>query len=336
MKMQLIHTFPGDKNFELFESLPALIYAADSLRLQQGDAINREFLESCIVLLQGEKPIARAAVYNNPGLFYEEMKAAAVGNYECIDDPIAAKMLLGEVRLVCRKMGAAYLIGPMNGSTWDNYRFSSHHQHPNFLLEPYHQLYYNQQFTTCGFEEIANYNSSIDTNIICDHAETLKREAFFIEQGICFRTIDMDNYELELKKLYPFISNAFSSNFLYSPISWESFREKYLAAAKIIKPEYVMLAEDSEGQLLSLIFCYEDLYNRKEKSLVIKTIARDANPKWAGLGGVLGNRLMRAVQKAGFESVVHAFMIQDATSLDLSQKYLGTFYKNYKLYGQKL
>jgi len=334
--MQLIHTFPEDKNFELFNAVPTALYAPDSLRLQQQDSLNLAFLESCCVLLQNEKPIGRAAVYNNPSLFYDGMKAAAVGNYECIEDPTAAKMLLAEIMQESKKMGAAYLIGPMNGSTWDNYRFSSHHQYPNFLLEPYHHLYYNQQFINAGFEELASYNTSIDRNVICDHPEILKREAFFIAQDIRFRTIDLENYELELKKLYPFISNAFSSNFLYSPISWESFQEKYTAAAKIINPEYVMLAEDSDGQVLSLIFCYEDLYNRSEKSLVVKTIARDANPKWMGLGGVLANRLMRAVKKANFESVVHAFMIQDATSLDLSQKYLGTFYKNYKLYGQKL
>src|ERR1700739_1381121 len=147
----------------------------------------------------------------------------------------------------------------MNGSTWDNYRFSVHHNHLNFLLEPYHHLYYNDLFTGNGFEPIARYSSSIDTKMDLDHPQVLKREAELLNAGIKIRDINMSRYENELSLLYPFISDAFKNNFLYTPISWETFRERYIEAGQIICPGYTLIATDKEERVAGFIFSYPDL-----------------------------------------------------------------------------
>ncbi|WP_114784118.1 hypothetical protein [Botryobacter ruber] len=334
--MHILHTTPGDANFYLFEELPKRLYPADSLRHTQSDNLNQEFLDTCFVLTVDGEPKARAALYRNPNLVYEGKQAACVGNYECVEEEEVAEAMLNYVAGKAMEAGAAYLLGPMNGSTWDNYRFSSHHSHANFLLEPYHHLYYNQQFAATGFSPVARYTSSLDTDVVCDHPAIVKREAELMAAGVTFRPIHMADYEGELARLYPFITGAFKSNFLYTPISWESFRKKYLEAARIITPDHVLLAEDPERNIIGLIFCYDDLYNTSEKSLVVKTLARHESKEWAGLGQVLGNQIMRAAKAKSYRSLIHAFTIATGASTVTSKTFHGNVYKSYTLYGKEL
>ncbi len=334
-ELKIIKTKPGHADFHLFENLPKRLYPADSIRQRQSETINKEFLKDCYVLLKNGEPEARAALYNNP-FTCNELKTAALGNYESTADKEVSEKLLRFAIDEAKKSGAEFLIGPMNGSTWDSYRFSIHHDTSNFLLEPFHHLYYNGQFLFSGFLPISKYTSSIDKEIHFDHPEVLKLDKQFADAGVTIRNINMNDYEGELKKLYPFITEAFKTNFLYTPISWETFRSKYLEAAKIINPEYVLLAEDAECNVIGFIFCYDDLFNTNEKSLVIKTIARDKSKQWAGLGHVLANRVIRLVKSKGYKSIIHAFMIEQATSTAISKDFLGTVYKNYVLYGLKL
>lgn len=349
--MEWITTLPGKAGFEHFEAVPEHLYPAGSLRLQQKDGMNRAFLSACLVAVQDGLPVGRLAVYLNPNLLLDGKKTAAIGNYECIDDAGTAQELLAAGLQKAREAGAEYVIGPMNGSTWDNYRFSLHHDHPNFLLEPYHHLYYNEQFTAAGFEAISNYTSRLDPTMQCNDPGVLQRERELLEQGVIIRSIGMNRFEDELKCLYPFISKAFQTNFLYSAIDWETFRDKYLEAAPIIDPRYVLIAEDATGMPIGFVFAYLNVYNQvimrnahsakrnqspPEKQLVVKTIARSIDRRWSGLGHVLGNKVISAGKEQGCTSVIHAFMIEEGTSTGISRNFKGNNYKNYRLYGREL
>jgi hypothetical protein len=301
------------------------------------------------------KPVARLAVYANPNLRYNDLKTVTFGNYECIADTQAAQQLFEAAIAVARETGAEYVIGPMNGSTWDNYRFSAHHDHPNFLLEPYHHLHYNDQFATAGLDIISRYTSQLDQTMQCNDPAVVQRGRELEERGVVIRSIDMADFEGELRRLYPFISEAFQTNFLYSPIEWEAFRNKYLEAAPIIDPRYVLIAEDAARNPIGFIFAYRNLYDRvtvrdhslenercspegfvSVAQLVIKTVARSFDRRWSGLGHVLGNTVIAAAKAQGFTSVIHAFMIEAGTSTGVSQNFKGNSYKNYRLYGRSI
>ncbi len=334
--MKLIETKPGDAYFSLFEELPRRLYAADSPRHRQTDSLSEEYLYTCLVLTQHAEPVARVAIYQNPHLTYQGMPAACIGNYECIADPLVAATLLTQAIQQVRMRGIGFLIGPMNGSTWNSYRFSMHHQHPNFLLEPYHHLYYNDQFLAAGFVPISTYTSSLDRDIPLGSPQVLENDARFQKLGVQIRPLDTHRYEAELRHLFPLLSIAFNNNFLFTPTSWEAFHARYLAATPLIHPDYVHIADDKDGQAVGLIFCYRDQYNTHEKSLVVKTIARHPDPKWTGLGHVLGNRITQQARQDGYQSLIHAFMINQGHATTISRNFQGTVYKNYTLYGQKL
>lgn len=332
--MKIIQTLPGDSHFKLFEELPSLIYTERSIAYKQADMINTTLLEQCFVLEEKGIPLSRVALYSNPDLHYQGMKTACLGNYEALENPAAASMILDYVSAFAKQSGVQYLIGPMNGSTWDSYRFSTHHQHPNFLSEPYHPLYYNEHFLHSGFEIIAHYSSSLDTELPFDQAPLVQREQELIREGVCFRMINLEAFDEELERIHAFNTTAFKNNFLYTPISKEAFLLKYNETKKIIDPQYVILAEDAQQNLIGYFFCFQDLFNTSEKSLIVKTIARHPDKRWRGLGHVIGNRIYRAAVADGYTSAIHAFMYQEGTSNGISTNFSGRIYKNYALYGK--
>lgn len=334
--MNCIQTIPGDSNFEKFTQFPLDLYIQHPQRKNHPERIAEHHLHhACIVENQG-KVLARAAIYVNPQLTYQGYTSCCVGHYECVEDDFVASFFWKELFNQIQAMNVEYIIGPMNGSTWEDYRFSLSHEHPNFLLEPYHFIYYNQQWKNAGFTEISSYYSSLDQDMPCDWDEILQLEQDFEKRGVFVRSIDVNNYESELKKLYPLVLQGFQRNFLYTPIPWEAFYEKYTSAKSLIDPGFVYIAETTEGQAVGFIFSYRDLLDTTKKSLIVKTIARNPDKAYAGLGHVIGNKIIREANVRKFDTSKHVFLIEQATSKDLSANFMAKPYKKYALYGKKI
>lgn len=215
---KIIHTLPGSDTFSLFDEILKEIYPAEVLPMKQLEGINQQFLQQAYIIAKNDKPLGRCCLYSNPHLIYNNYKTACIGNFECINDQQASSELLNYVSSHAKKLGFEYLIGPMNGSTWDTYRLSITNHTPNFFLEPYYPAYYQDLFSNNGFEKIARYVSNIDRDDVLNDQRIMEVEKRFIEQGVQFRNIDLNHYEVELDKLYDFCMLSFKSNFLFTPI----------------------------------------------------------------------------------------------------------------------
>lgn len=335
--IKIINTCPTSNEFQEIIDFGKKIYDANAIRQQQSESWNKNFLHTCLVAVENDDIKARLMIYNNPNLSYKHQKIITIGNYEAIDNQEVANKILNKATKIAQSLGATLLLGSMNGSTWDSYRFSTSHANPPFFLEPHHHLYYNNHFTENGFTPFANYFSSKDTTLQFDHhPSVLEREKAFLEQGVTFRNVDLANFEIELEKLYDFNALAFQTNFLYSPISKEDFLEKYRATKQVINPNFVRIAEDAAKNIVGYIFGIQDFYNKKEKSLVLKTIARHPAKKWAGMGHVIGNQIYRKAVAEGFQSVIHAFMYDEGYSTTITKNFFGERFKNYILYGKNI
>ncbi len=334
--MKIIKTNPSDADFHLFENLANVLYEANSVRHKQSDSLNLEYLSACYILTINDLVVLRLAIYDNPYFYYESKKVICIGNYEAFEDAEIATIMINHAKSEAKKLGAEYIIGPMNGSTWDAYRFSVSHDAPPFLMENYHHLYYNQHFTDNGFGVIGGYFSSKDTTLLYDAVPVLEREAALIADGVTFRNVELEHFDAELERLFDFNEMAFKTNFLYTPISKTAFLSKYKDTKRIINPDFVILAEDADKNLLGYFFCIQDFYNTNEKSLILKTIARHPDPRWRGLGHVIGNLIYRKAVEQGFTSIIHAFMYDEGYSTTISKNFSGNRYKYYHLYGQEI
>ncbi|MEO6638682.1 MAG: hypothetical protein ABIN25_10410 [Ginsengibacter sp.] len=334
--LDIIKLQPGDENFYMFENFAREIYDKEGQAFGVSQPFDKEHLEACFILILDKKVKCRCALYTNPHLNYKGQKSACIGSYESEANKDIASALLHYVSAEAKKTGAFFLIGPMNGSTWNDYRFSSNNNHPPFFMEPSHHLYYNEQFLENGFKVIGKYFSSIETDLKFDNPYVAERQNQFIQSGVSFRNIDITKFEEELEKIFLFNAIAFKSNFLYTPISKTTFIKKYEQTRKLINPEFVIIAEDDKENVIGYIFCVDDFYNKKEKSLIVKTVARHPGKKWSGIGHVLGKMIFEKAMENKYKSIIHSFMYEEGTSTVMSKNFSGNIYKNYVLYGKEL
>lgn len=334
--MNIIETAPGQPGFHLFSDLPLAIYPPDSPRFKTSQSIPLDFFRAFYVLTDNGKAVARACVYDNPSLKYNGDHAFMIGHYECGDQACYASELLVHIVSTVKSWGGKYLIGPMNGSTWESYRFQTSDENPLFFTENPHHLYYNTHFLDAGFEPIAHYYSNIDRLMHFDNPEMLIREREMREKGIIIRPIDLSDFEAEVERIYTFNALAFRTNFLFTPISKEAFVKKYVPFKAYMNPELTLLAEDASGNLVGYFFCLHDYFNLESKSLIVKTLARHPDPEWRGLGHVIGNMVYRKAVAMGYTSAIHSFIYEQGTSTKLSENFSGTRYRDYALYGKNI
>lgn len=336
MAFQLLKTLPGDASFHWFESLTERLYPAEILRLKSAEGINHRLLKSAYVLLQDGAAVARCCLYDNPDLSYQKNKACCIGNFESINDSNCSNELFRAVIADAKAGASEYIIGPMNGSTWDMYRLGITSGQNNFFLEPFYQDYYAGLFAAAGFEPIAHYLSNRDDGKDLHRERIRELEKRFIEKGMTFRNIDLEAYEAELEKLYAFCMEAFRNNFLFTPLPKEDFIAKYLKLKSYIDPQYVIIAEDEKRNMAGFIFCLENVYDTTQKGMIIKTIAKHPSVRYGGIGNILASRLKQRAVENGYQYMIHAFMIENNASKGLSQHFSGRAWKEYELYGKHI
>lgn len=333
---QLLKTMPGDTQYTLFQGLPIKLYEKTSPRFQLGNDPVLKHLEGCYVLLENKEPLGRVAFYENPGLRYKGLPAACIGSYECVQDNEASNALLDFTKELAKSKSYSWLIGPMEGSTWNNYRFSLHNNAPNFFMEPYHHIYYNIQFEQAGFEKIAHYISNLDHTLHYQEDTLQKFEKHYTAQGAVLRNLHMDDLESELKKIAELSLLGFAENLLYTPIAIEDFVAKYSKLGQFFDPRLIKIAENEQGEMQAFIFGVKDFLDTTGKTLIIKTLMRRQSSPYRGIGSYLAGKLVQTAKELGYKKVIHALMIKGNASVVASKKYEVEEYKSYALYGLQL
>ena len=331
--IKIIQTMPGDDSFVHFKTVPSQIYNRKELDFFQLHQLEKEFLKVCLVVLDNETPKARVGIYFNPYLKSDGKVVAALGAYECVDKEKYWKLILKESIQVCKENGASLIIGPMSGSTWNDYRFMDNvnAQEDVFFGEAYNSLAYPSHFRALGFKRAASFYSFIDKNPEFRGIAVEESKLSFENKGIKFRPIDIKVYRSELKKIHKFCNEAFSDNFLFSPITQEQFLDKYIPLQKILDPRFVFLAEHN-NELIGVVLCFHDYYSETKKRLVIKTLARKKEKQYSGIGKMLSHMAVKNAREHGYEYIIHALMHGDNFSLHLSKNSMGKEFKNYSLF----
>ena len=296
--------------------------------LQCNETIAEKFDKGFVLFLDDE-PAAMACVIYNSGLLFEDKKTACIAFYECTENQELSFILLQAISDYCKLQGFEHIIGPLNSSTWNSYRFATETITDSFLSESFHKGYYTNQFKQFGFKTIAEYITRIDTKLVLPKASTV------LNENISFRNLEIENFEMEMRKVFSFCKEIFRNNFLYTPISEEAFLKKYNAIKSIINPEFVLIAEH-EGEIVGLILALHDLYCHNEKRLIIKTLARKSGVKYVGLAQELTSRLLNIASKYDYKSILHAFMHERNASTNVSKKFSGQPFRTYKLFQKEL
>ena len=309
-QIEIITLLPEDDNFQLFTDTPASIHPYYRYQLAEKNQINFEFLHKCLVLRDEGKAVGRLAIYINPNVKPDGVLSAGIGNYECIHNEKVSALMLSKAEEIIREAGITQMIGPFNGSIWDDYRFSEYHKNEGFFMEPYHPIYYKEQFKSYGFKPLSKYISRVNTHLkkTLSALETSTRAMDFESRGITFRNLNMEEFQKELSRIHEFCMEAFKGMYLFSPISQDGFFRIYMPAKSSIDPGFVFLAEDSEGQITGMIFAVIDFLHTDNKRLIIRTLGRSADESLRGLGMYLSKLIYQKAINEGYHSIIHAFM----------------------------
>ncbi len=322
---------------KLSEQLLKTIYSPEELKFKKDAGYDPEYLSHVIFVVKDEVPLARTAIYTNPFIRASAKNALTMGNFECVYDTEVAEKTFGEVELFAKQNSYSSIIGPVNGSTWDNYRLSMEGNYPRFFTEELFKNYYSSLFINSGFDILTEYYSTLisDIHLIVEEQDKA-RDTFLVSTGLNFRGISKESFLVDLEKIYHFAMDAFSGNYLFSPLSRSYFIEKYLPLQQFIDPDYCRLVFDKNNNLVAFFFCLPDILNPNSKTLIVKTIAGKSGRNYAGISSLLFKRVVAKAIQNGYKHIIHAFMHKSNQSLNLSRKYNSKIIRTYQLFVKQL
>lgn len=311
-----------------FLSVLNAIYTLEQLVWKNNEDVADNFLLRYWIMYQNKIPIARACLYENPKLNWDEKAVPCIGNFECIEDIELAQILLSTIEQYACSKGFSGIIGPMNGSTFGQYRFPVTTIDEPFFSEEFYPEYYAVYWKLCGYKTIGAYYSS--KAIL--KKELIEYSIFFSqESSVNFRMINLNDFEIELRRIHELICACFVHNKFYTPVALQIFLDQYLSFKEYIDPNFFWLAEKA-NKTIAIIFCFSDKNNLS--NLVIKTILVHPAFRSKGIMQQLGKIIYSKAFDAGFSTITHAYMHQHNGSVSLSKKFGGTVFRTYELYGK--
>jgi hypothetical protein len=311
------------------------LYSEEQLKWCDHSFPDMNLFSDCIFAFRNELPVGRIVLYRNGAIRYGNEKPMLAGNYECEKDDETAAMILKEAVASTRSKGYNFLIGPMNGYTWNNYRFAQDWEEPLFFSERYHQPYYPHQWEKNGFEIISRYFSARQDDLKYDNEYLNDSLAKFSSDGITIRQISAHLLENDLRKVFPLCKKAFAGNPFYTDMDEDLFVQKYLEQKKFMNPEIILLAERNQ-KVVGFIFCLRNLADPDGKGVIVKTIARDEDDiHTKGMGAVLSSIITKYTLGNNLEYMLHAFMHHSNNSVKLSGQFSGKIIRKYYLFGKK-
>lgn len=264
-----------------------------------------------------------------------------IGHYAA-HEVSAAQCLLHQACAHLAEQGCTLAVGPLDGNTFRHYRLLTERavdgrQHPPFFLEPDNPDAWPDHWRQAGFHVFAQYVSAIGELPTAD-PRTASLAQRVADHGILIRTVDLQDFEAELQRIYGVVLKSFHNNFLYMPIDAAEFMAQYAPVRTYIQPSLVLLAEQA-GEPVGFIFALPDLTQAQRgaapDTVIIKTVGVVPELGGLGLGGLLAARCQLAAQALGYRYVIHALMVEDNRSRKISAHYAQVM-RRYTLFAKPL
>ena len=299
-----------------------------------------------IVIFNDESNIVIGSLYlwhNRPD--YNGRKTSYIGNVNIYEKYRKdEEQLFNKVFEELKKEGIETIIGPLNGTTWNTYRYVTEKGNGRpFLLEPWNEDYSVSLFEKLGFKHLARYISTVMEGMNSDGRKNLNKKIEKLKKFDYYEDIRVESAENKdlltvLNKVYDLTVEAFKNNFLYSELEREIFLKMYMSYEdKIIKKFFKMLYLGDE--LIGYVFGipnYTELgYKGKIDTIILKTIAVSPEYNGKGMGYILINSLIEEAEKEGYENVIYALMHESNVSKNIGLL-LGNMLRKYTLFIKEL
>ena len=299
-----------------------------------------------IVIFNDESNIVIGSLHlwhNRPD--YNGRKTSYIGNVNIYEKYRKdEEQLFNKIFEELKKEGIETIIGPLNGTTWNTYRYVTEKGNGRpFLLEPWNEDYSVSLFEKLDFKHLAGYISTVMEGMNSNGRKNLNKKIEKLKKFDYYKDIKVESAENKdlltvLNKVYDLTVEAFKNNFLYSELEREIFLKMYMSYAdKIIKKFFKMLYLGDE--LIGYVFGIPDYaelgYKGKIDTIILKTIAVSPIYNGKGMGYILINSLVEEAEKEGYENVIYALMHESNVSKNIGLL-LGNMLRKYTLFIKEL
>ena len=290
-----------------------------------------------VVAVRAGEALARVTIREVEGLQGAPARTGLLGHYEARGVEAGVPLLrhaLGELA----SRSVEQVLGPMDGTTWERYRFAlppdEGETPPPFFTEPTNPWDYPGHFLEAGLEAVSHYVSQLVPDLGALEERVKGVEEAAANKGIQLTPLTVDSFGEVLDEIHALSLEAFSSNPYYSPIGRERFRAMYEPLRAVLDPELVMLARDGSGGLLGFCFTIPDLLDPAghPTRAVVKTLAVSSSARGMGLGTLLIHASQQRAAARGYRAAIHALMHVANPSLSIS-RHGGQPLRRYALYG---
>ena len=280
------------------------------------------YLVSVLTAYKDGVVFGSVSLYDNPHIKHNCQDVLLFGNIDATQAEELLK-LMHKAEEVAQQQGKQYLVGPINGSTWSDYRLPLTEAKALFSGDLAQPLFYAVVLQDTGYEILHRYFSAV--------SGITEKEYTGIQQpeGIAIRGINTDDLTTDLQKLYPLCAAAFSENVLFSPIDEATFVKKYLQYSALLNSDFVLVAEQ-DSNIIAFVFAYPDMMDSKR--MVMKTIARHPQHRVPGLIDNMIKIVLSNAAEKGYTEIVHAFMHEANQSVMISERYSGSIIREYGLF----
>lgn len=334
--MHVVSFLPNNSGYRrLFDAFPLELYRnevyVDYSPFFVTNAINEVTL--CMVM-EGERVLGRAAALIDPFFIYEHETVGLVGFFDAVESLEVVELLMSAIERWFKSSGCSYVIAPVNCSLWFSYSFAEKLQEP-FFTDRFNKEYYGNLFTLLGYNEVANYSSTLlAMSDVHPDSRFIKTKERFEDLGIAITEYDAQMMENDLSRVHSFLMDAFRNEPLYTPVTFFEFKSLAGLVIPYLEKSFVLCAEH-EGEIVGFVLAYPDLYCKEQRRIVLQIVAVRRGRRYAGLGVYLTKQLHYRAKALDYDSIIHAHMNDRAgvsNILDEKTRVL----QRYTLYGKSL
>lgn len=303
-----------------------------------------------LLALRDDEPSARCTLWWHATSALDGHRVGYIGHFAThadaptrADAPAYSDSARGLLDHACRRLfdqGCTLAVGPMDGSTWQRYRFVTERgADPPFFLEPDNPDAWPGHFGDAGFAPLARYTSARDLDLRRLDPRAGDLAARMRSLDVQIRQMDPRGFAAEVDRIYDVSIASFAAAFLYSPIDRAQCHALYAPLERFVRPELVFIAQQRDVPV-GFVFAIPDWLQAQRgaaiDTAIVKTIAILPDPQFSGLGGLLLSQCRQRIAELGYTQAIHALMHDANTgSRRLSDRF-GTTIRRYTLFSKAL
>ncbi len=253
-----------------------------------------------------------------------------IGWYECDEDETLSKALFEKAYMWFLKNSCFKITGPINGSSWHQYRFNTSCGKPLFPGDPFQPKHYVRFWKNEGFKTSLFYHSTKRCLENAPEIDLKSVSEIFNKMGLSLKPFNEMVYQNNKTNLHKFLQISFTNNPLFTPIKFEQFCSIYDFLPASIPTGFSYILFDKNNYPAGLAIAYPEPYLQYYQKagfadelmtmpkLIIKTVA--VHPDWQNrkICSLLVKLLHGVAKKKDISHAIHALMFMDNRSSDIS------------------